>query len=94
MIIVAAAAVWRASRPRRRWLPAVAVLSGAAAVLVPFAAANATFGARLGVMPAPGWYLSGRAEQFAHCSKFTPPAGARVLHVLLEIQPPWPEQET
>ena len=79
VIIVAAAAVWLASRPRRRWLPPVAVLGGAAAVLVPFAVANATFGPRLGVTPAPGWYLYGRTAQFADCSRFSPPAGTRVL---------------
>jgi hypothetical protein len=85
VIIVAAAAVWRASRPRRRWLPAVAVLSGAAAVLVPFAVANATFGPRLGITSAPGWHLYGHAAQFADCAKFTPPADTRVL---CEPRPP------
>jgi hypothetical protein len=79
VILVAAVAVWLASRSPRRWLPAVAVLGGAAAVLVPFAVANATFGPRLGITPAPGWYLYGRAAQFADCSNFTPPAGTRVL---------------
>jgi hypothetical protein len=85
MIIAAAAAVWMASRAPRRWLPALAVLAGAAAVLVPYAVANATFGPRLGFTPAPGWYLYGRAAQFADCSKFTPPAGTRVL---CERRPP------
>lgn len=79
VVIVAAAAVWLASRTPRRWLPPLAVVGGAAAVLVPFALANATFGPRLGFTPAPGWYLYGRAAQFADCSQFTPPAGTRVL---------------
>jgi hypothetical protein len=85
MIIVAAAAVWLASRAPRRWLPALALLSAAAAVLALFAVANASFGPRLGLAPAPGWYLYGRAAQFADCSKFTPPAGTRVL---CERRPP------
>jgi hypothetical protein len=85
VIVVAAAAIWLARRALKRWLPALAAVGGAAAVLVPFAAANAAFGPRLGITPAPGWLLYGRAAQFADCSKFTPPAGTQVL---CERRPP------
>ena len=84
-IIVAAAAIWLASRAPRRWLPALATLGAGAAVLAPFALANAAFGPRLGLTPAPGWYLYGRAAQFADCSRFTPPAGTQGL---CERRPP------
>jgi hypothetical protein len=51
----------------------------AAAVLLAFATANAGFGDRFGLGPSQGWYLYGRAAQFADCDRFTPPPGTEVL---------------
>ena len=57
----------------------LAILAGAAAVLVLYATANSAFGPRFGIGPSPGWYLYGRVAQFADCSKFDPPPGTEVL---------------
>jgi hypothetical protein len=75
----------RGTRGWRRWAGPVAAAAGAAAVLVGFAVANATFGQRLGIGPSPGWYLYARAAQFADCNEFTPPEGTEVL---CEATPP------
>lgn len=58
---------------------ALAVVGASAVILLVFATANATLGERFGLGASPGWYLYARAAQFAECSKFTPPAGTRVL---------------
>jgi hypothetical protein len=63
----------------RRWAAPVSAAAGAAAVLVVFATANAAFGQGFGIRSSPGWYLYGRAAQFADCNQFTPPAGTEVL---------------
>jgi hypothetical protein len=62
-----------------RWGAPVVAAGTAAAILFTFAAANASFGERFGVGPAPGWYLYGRVAQFADCKRFTPPPGTEVL---------------
>ena len=64
---------------RRHWQAPVAAAGVAAAVLLGFATANATFGDRFGLGPSQGWYLYGRAAQFADCDRFTPPPGTEVL---------------
>jgi hypothetical protein len=65
--------------PRGYWR-APAMLAGVAvAALVAFAAANGQFGTRFGIEPSPGWYLYGRAAQFADCRRFTPPPGTARL---------------
>ena len=70
-------------RPPERWGVSVrsiaAVLAGSAAILIPFATANAIFGPGFGLGTSPGWYLYARAAQFANCDRFTPPDGTRVL---------------
>jgi 4-amino-4-deoxy-L-arabinose transferase-like glycosyltransferase len=75
----------RGARGWRRWVGPVAAAAGAAAVLIAFATANATFGPRFGIGPSPGWYLYARAAQFADCNEFTPPEGTEVL---CEATPP------
>jgi hypothetical protein len=69
----------RLRRWRERWRAPFTAAAAAATVLVVFAAANATFGERFGVGPSSGWYLYGRAAQFADCGRFTPPPGTEVL---------------
>ena len=64
---------------RRHWQAPVAAAGVAAAVLLAFATANAGFGDRFGLGPSQGWYLYGRAAQFADCDRFTPPPGTEVL---------------
>jgi hypothetical protein len=63
----------------RRWVAPVSATAAAAAVLLAFATANAAFGQGFGIRSSPGWYLYGRAAEFADCSRFTPPAGTQVL---------------
>ena len=81
-VVVLALAFWR-PHPLRRWRqslsPALAVAAAAALVLIAYASANAAFGPRFGISPAPGWYLYGRVAQFADCSQFTPPPRTEVL---------------
>ena len=48
-------------------------------ILLGFATANAAFGDRFGLGPSQGWYLYGRAAQFADCDRFTPPPGTEAL---------------
>jgi 4-amino-4-deoxy-L-arabinose transferase-like glycosyltransferase len=87
-VVALALAFWR-PHPLRRWrqslTPALAVAAAAALVLVAYASANAAFGPRFGISPAPGWYLYGRVAQFADCSQFTPPPGTEVL---CDVRPP------
>jgi 4-amino-4-deoxy-L-arabinose transferase-like glycosyltransferase len=64
---------------REHWRAPVAAAGVAAVVLLGFATANATFGERFGLGPSQGWYLYGRAAQFADCDRFTPPPGTEVL---------------
>jgi hypothetical protein len=84
-----AIAVWQpAARgaPRlARLRPLLGVWGIAIVLLVGFAGAGAAFGRRFGIEPSPGWYLYGRAAQFAHCGKFTPPPGTARL---CESRPP------
>jgi hypothetical protein len=75
----------RGARGWRRWAGPVGAATGAAAVLIGFAVANATFGQRFGIGPSPGWYLYARAAQFADCNEFTPPEGTEFL---CEATPP------
>jgi dolichyl-phosphate-mannose-protein mannosyltransferase len=63
----------------RRWRPPAAAAGAAAVILLAYASLHAAFGNGFGVRPSPGWYLYGRAAQFAECDRFTPPAGTRVL---------------
>lgn len=63
----------------RRWVAPVSATASAAAVLLAFAIANAAFGHGFGIRSSPGWYMYGRAAQFADCSRFTPPDGTQVL---------------
>ncbi|MEA2145784.1 MAG: hypothetical protein QOG59_1371 [Solirubrobacteraceae bacterium] len=72
-------------RVRLHWRAAAAAGGLAVVILVAFAGANARFGMRFGIAPAPGWYLYGRAAQFADCSRFTPPPGTTRL---CETTPP------
>jgi hypothetical protein len=67
------------ARWREHWRVPVAAAGASALVLLAFAAANATFGERFGLGPSQGWYLYGRAAQFADCDRFTPPPGTEVL---------------
>ncbi len=64
---------------REQWRAPTAAAGAAALVLLAFALGNAAWGPRLELAPSPGWYLYGRAAQFADCSHFTPPAGTRGL---------------
>lgn len=71
-------------RPRRLrrwrdWGAPVAAAGAAGAILLLFAAANASFGERFDIRSSPGWYLYGRVAQFADCDQFDPPAGTEVL---------------
>ncbi len=63
----------------RKWRPPAAAAGAAAVILLAYASLNAAFGSGFGVRPSPGWYLYGRAAQFAECDRFTPPAGTGVL---------------
>ena len=63
----------------RRWVAPVSAAAGAAVVLLAFATANATFGQGFVIRSSPGWYLYGRAAEFADCNRFTPPAGTQRL---------------
>ena len=69
----------RRRRERRAWHTPLVAAATAAVVLVGFAGANAHFGRGFGIAPSPGWYLYGRAAQFANCSDFTPPPGTAGL---------------
>jgi hypothetical protein len=62
-----------------RWEAPLASAAGAIAILLSFAGANAAFGDHFGIRSSPGWYLYGRAAQFADCSRFTPPPGSERL---------------
>ena len=62
-----------------RWRPALTAAGTAVVLLLAFSAAGAAFGPRFGIAPSPGWYLYGRAAQFADCTKFTPPSGTAGL---------------
>lgn len=64
---------------RERWRAPVAATVVAAAILLGWGAANASFGERFGLGPSQGWLLYGRAAQFADCDRFTPPSGTEVL---------------
>jgi Dolichyl-phosphate-mannose-protein mannosyltransferase len=63
----------------RRWVAPVSATAAAGAVLFAFASTNAAFGGGFGIRSSPGWYLYGRAAQFADCNQFTPPPGSQVL---------------
>lgn len=67
------------ARWRERWRAPAAAAGAAALVLLAFATANASFGERFGLGPSQGWYLYGRAAQFADCDRFTPPPGTEAL---------------
>jgi Dolichyl-phosphate-mannose-protein mannosyltransferase len=69
----------------RRWRAPAATAAGAGLILLVYATLHAAFGNGFGVRPSPGWYLYGRAAQFAECNRFTPPAGTRLL---CETRPP------
>jgi hypothetical protein len=64
---------------REHWRPPAAAAGVAVAILIAFAAANATFGERFGLGPSQSWLLYGRAAQFADCDRFTPPPGTETL---------------
>jgi hypothetical protein len=66
-------------RSWRRWVGPVSAAAAAAVVLLAYATANGAFGRGFGIRSSPGWYLYGRAAQFADCSRFTPPDGTQVL---------------
>ena len=61
------------------WRAPAAAAGAAAVILLGFAAASARFGPGFGIAPSPGWYLYGRAAQFANCRSFTPPPGTARL---------------
>jgi hypothetical protein len=63
----------------RRLAPAVAVVAGTAAVMVPYVVIQHSKNGFTGLAPAGAWNLYGRVAPFADCSKFTPPKGTRVL---------------
>jgi Dolichyl-phosphate-mannose-protein mannosyltransferase len=63
----------------RNWRAPAAVAGAGAAIVLAYAAANATFGERFDIRSSPGWYLYGRAAQFADCDRFDPPEGTEVL---------------
>jgi hypothetical protein len=69
----------RGLRDWRAWRAPGVLLAAAAAVLLVFAGANARYGHGFGLAPSQGWYLYGRAAQFADCDRFTPPPGTEVL---------------
>lgn len=64
---------------REHWRAPAAAAGAAALILLGFATANAAFGDRFGLGPSQGWYLYGRAAQFADCDRFTPPPGTEAL---------------
>jgi Dolichyl-phosphate-mannose-protein mannosyltransferase len=64
---------------RGHWRAPAAAAGAAALVLLGFATANAAFGDRFGLGPSGGWYLYGRAAQFADCDRFEPPPGTEGL---------------
>jgi hypothetical protein len=66
-------------RTWQRWEAALTSAVAAAAVLITFAGANAAFGDHFGIQSSPGWYLYGRAAEFADCTRFTPPRGSERL---------------
>jgi 4-amino-4-deoxy-L-arabinose transferase-like glycosyltransferase len=72
-------------RSWRNWRAPAAVAGAAAVIVLTYAAANATFGERFDIRSSPGWYLYGRAAQFADCDRFDPPEGTEVL---CENRPP------
>ena len=61
------------------WRAPAAAAGAAAVILLGFATASARFGPGFGIAPSPGWYLYGRAAQFANCRSFTPPPGTARL---------------
>ncbi len=61
------------------WRAPVAAAGAAAVILLGFAGLAARFGPGFGIAPSPGWYLYGRAAQFANCHRFTPPRGTTGL---------------
>jgi len=64
---------------REHWRAPVAAAVAAAVILLGWGIANASFGERFGLGPSQGWYLYGRAAQFADCDRFTPPPGTEAL---------------
>jgi 4-amino-4-deoxy-L-arabinose transferase-like glycosyltransferase len=66
-------------RSWRNWGAPAAAAGAAAAIVLTYAAANATVGERFDIRSSPGWYLYGRAAQFADCDRFDPPEGTEVL---------------
>jgi Dolichyl-phosphate-mannose-protein mannosyltransferase len=66
-------------RSWRNWRAPMAAAGAGAAIVLTYAAANATFGERFDIRSSPGWFLYGRAAQFADCDEFNPPEGTEVL---------------
>jgi hypothetical protein len=64
---------------REHWRAPAVAAAAAALILLAFATANTVFGDRFGLGPSQGWYLYGRAAQFADCDRFTPPPGTEPL---------------